>query len=285
MMKVFIMTDLEGPSGVNGRSDGIGNRIINEPAACELLLEEVNATVEGLVRGGATEIVVWDGHGGSNSIDIRKLHPAASLGTIGVDLHPVNLLDAGFDAAIQLGVHAVEGIEDGYLNHSYNSHAICNMWLNDVRIGEIGITTLMASYFNVPTVLVSGDVAGCREAREFIGGKVETVETKKAVSRYSCVNRNPAQVRLELIEKAEKAIRELKSFSLKKFQAPYEFKIEYMCPNIADIAEKQGAERIDHKTIIHRSDDFIDVWSQHCGWASGVHNKKYGITPENNKIY
>jgi hypothetical protein len=52
-MKLFVMTDLEGVSGIVGRSDGIGNRIENLPEARELLTEEVNATVEGLVGGGA----------------------------------------------------------------------------------------------------------------------------------------------------------------------------------------------------------------------------------------
>jgi D-amino peptidase len=280
-MKVFIMTDLEGPSGVNGRSDSIGNKIVNETIACELLLEEVNAVVEGLVRGGATEIIVWDGHGGSNSIDITKLHVAASLGTIGADMAPVNFLDASYDAAIQIGAHAVEGIGKGYLNHSYNSHAIANMHLNGVRIGEIGITTLMASYFNVPTILVAGDTAACQEAKEFIGEhNLITVETKKSISRYTVININPVKVREELSAKAQEAIEQVAKMTPKKLNAPYEFKIQFMCPNMADSYEMQGAERTDHQTIILRSNDFIDVWAQWRGWGAGVHNKKFGISPE-----
>ena len=40
-MKVFVLTDLEGPSGVNGRSDGIGNTMVNRPTAEEALVREV----------------------------------------------------------------------------------------------------------------------------------------------------------------------------------------------------------------------------------------------------
>lgn len=168
-MKIFIMTDLEGISGVNGRGDNIGNKIINDAIACELLTEEVNAVTDGLIQGGADKVVVCDGHGGSNSIDIRRLHPGASLSTIGGEMTPVNLLDASFDAAIQIGAHAFQGSPAGYLSHTYNSHSVANMRLNGVRIGEIGITTLMASYFNIPTIFVAGDTAACFEAREFIG--------------------------------------------------------------------------------------------------------------------
>ena len=85
-MKIMIMTDLEGPAGINGRSDGIGNKTVNTPIACQVLMDEVNACVRGLLKGGADEIVVWDGHGGSNSMDITKLQHPAQLGTIGGDL-------------------------------------------------------------------------------------------------------------------------------------------------------------------------------------------------------
>jgi D-amino peptidase len=279
-MKVFIMTDLEGSSGVNGRSDGIGNKIINQPAACELLLEEVNAVVEGLVCAGATEIVVWDGHGGSNSLDITKLHEAASLGTIGGGLAPVNQLDASYDAAIQIGAHAMQGVADGYLNHSFNSHAVAGMTLNGEDIGEIGIVSLMASYFNVPTILVAGDIAACREAEKFIGeDNVVTVETKKGISRYTTINFNPVKVRAELTAKAQVALEKLSTAKVKKLSPPYEYKIQFMCPNAADMCEKQGAERVDHQTVILRSNDFIDLWAQRQGWAPGCHNRKFGIHP------
>ena len=65
-MKIYIVTDNEGLSGVSsssyiseekGRPDLIAE-------SRKLLAAEINACVEGCVRGGATEIVVRDGHGG-----------------------------------------------------------------------------------------------------------------------------------------------------------------------------------------------------------------------------
>lgn len=278
------MTDLEGPSGINGRSDGIGNKIVNVPTSCELLVQEVNAVVEGLVRGGATEVVVWDGHGGSNSLDITKLHEGASLATLGGDMAPANYLDASFDAAIQIGAHAMQGTSKGYLNHSFNSHGIANMYLNGQRIGEIGVETIMASYFNVPTILVTGDTAACLEAKEFIEEKnLITVETKKSISRYTVINFNPIKVREELRVKAQEAIENTSRMGLKKIAAPYEYKIQFMCPNMADGYEMRGAERVDHQTIILRSDDIIDLWAQRGGWTAGVHNRRFNVHPNLNK--
>jgi D-amino peptidase len=285
-MKIFIMTDMEGISGVNGRGDGIGNKTINGPTACELLTEEVNAVTEGLIQGGADKVVVCDGHGGSNSIDIRKLHPGASLSTIGGEMTPVNLLDASFDAAIQLGAHAFEGSPDGYLSHTYNSHSVANMSINGVRVGEIGITTLMASYFNIPTILVSGDTAACLEAKKFIGeNNTITVETKKSLSRYSVENFNPEKVRAELKAQAMNAMKQLPTMGIRKFRPPYELEIRLMCPNLADRYEMIGAARTDHMTVVLRSDDFIDLWAQRRMWAAGVHNPRYGVSPRLDTMY
>ncbi|OGV49916.1 MAG: hypothetical protein A2017_10515 [Lentisphaerae bacterium GWF2_44_16] len=278
-MKVFIMTDLEGVSGVNGGADTVGNKIKNIDASCRLLTEEVNSSVEGLAAAGAKEIVVVDGHGGSNSILIEHLHPAAQLITTasGGGLHMVGCgIDKSFDAAVQLGTHAMMGVTDGFLNHTFNSHAVVNMFLNGEAIGEIGVCSMMASYFSVPTILVSGDHAACREAKEFLG-TIETVETKKSINRYSTINRNPETVRAELKAKSQAALKNLKKFKAKKLKGPFELKVELMCPNMADDAQKRGAERLNHNTVLYRSNDFIDLWAQRNGWAPGIHNKYFGI--------
>ena len=278
-MKIMIMTDLEGPSGINGRSDGIGNKTVNTPIACQVLMDEVNACVRGLLKGGADEIIVWDGHGGSNSMDITKLQYPAQLGTIGGDLAPCVYTDASFDAAIEIGFHAMEGVSDGYMNHSYDSHHVCNMWINGEKIGEIGINAYEAAYFGVPMILVTGDQAACREAKAFLPD-VMTVCTKHSQSRYTTINRNPIDVQKDIEAATEKALKNLKKFKIKKIPAKLEYKIEFMCPNNVIAYEKRGWERIDHQTVVTRGTDFVDVYSQYVGWAAGVHNKRFGITPK-----
>lgn len=273
-MKAFIMTDLEGVSGVNGRSDGIGNKIINNETACRLLTEEVNAAVEGLVKADVEEILVVDGHGGSNSISPEHLHPKATLQMSGGGIAPVTCIDASYDVALHLGTHAMIGVADGFLNHTFNSHAVANMWLNDIPVGEIAVEALVAAYFGVPTILVSGDQAACREAGEFLG-RVETVETKIALSRYSVVNRSPSRVRKELQEAARKAILERKSYPIRQIPPPYAMRIQLMCPNQADSYEMRGMKRLDHQTVLLKSEDFLDLWAQRNGWAPGVHGTRF----------
>lgn len=275
-MKIYIITDIEGISGVNGRADSIGNKIINTDVACRLLTEEVNAVVEGLVEAGAGEIHVLDGHGGSNSIQIENLHPSADLIISGGDLAPITYINSSYDAALQIGAHALMGTRDGTLHHTFNSHGVGNMWLNGKLIGEIGLIGLQCAYFGVPTILVSGDVAACHEAKKFFS-EIETVDTKKGISRYTVQNYNPVRVRQSLKECAKKALLVKDSFSVKNIKGPYELKLQLMCPNMADNYEKIGAERIAHSTILFKSNDFIDVFAQRVGWAKGVHNKKFNL--------
>ena len=280
--KVYIMTDLEGPSGVNGRSAGIGNKIINEETACCLLTEEVNAVVEGLVSAGAKEIIVLDGHGGSNSIQIENLHPEAELKIYGGGVNPITCIDASYDAALHIGAHSMMGVKDGFMNHTFNSHAVSNMWLNDKPVGEIAIFALLCSYFEVPTILVSGDRATCREAKKFLG-KVEIVETKIGLSRYSVINKNPIKVREKLRQTAKQALENRNSFPIKNIKLPYRLKVELMCPNQADTYEKRGAKRLDHQTILIESKDFMDLWAQRVGWAPGVHNAHFNTQKEKSR--
>ena len=278
-MKIMIMTDLEGPSGINGRSDAVGNKTMNLPIACQVLTEEVNATVAGLVAGGADEVVVWDGHGGSNSIDITKLKAPAMLGTIGGPMHPACFCDASYDAIVQIGAHALQGTADGYMCHSFNSHGVCNMWLNDEPIGEIGMESGLAAYFKVPTILISGDCAACREAKALLPD-VTTVATKKAISRYTVINRNPADVQEELTKAAAKAVKNIRKYKVLPQAKSYRFRLEMMCENLVCGYEMRGWERIAHNMVQTEADNIVEIFARYCGWAPGVHNKKYGITPK-----
>lgn len=277
-MKVMILTDLEGPSGVNGRPDSIGNTMPNRTTAEIALVNEINACCEGLIAAGADEILVLDGHGGSNSIDIFKLHPKAKLIQIG-NWMPATCLDSTFDAFVQLGAHGMQS-SGGYMCHTYDSHHVSRMLLNGKSIGEIGICSLQAAYFHIPTILVSGDETACREAEEFLGKNVVTVPTKFDINRYTAVNYPPQEVYAELRKQSEKALKNLKNAPCPELPEHCELIVKVMCPNDANLPEKSGIERLDETTLRYVSDDFLDIWAQRCGWAPGVHKKKYGITPQ-----
>lgn len=275
-MQVFVLTDLEGVSGVLGRPDGIGNKIINTEVSNRLLTEEVNAAAEGLLAAGATQIICWDGHGGSNSILIERLHPEVQLYQTGGLMNPLLPVGRACAALVFIGAHAMSGVKDGFLHHTYNSHSVVNMWLNDERIGEIGVSCLIAACWDIPAILVSGDRAACREATALLG-QVETVETKVGINRYSAINKHPAKVRAELTDAARRALAARDTFPVVRREPPYELKIECMCPNLADAYEKAGASRIDHVTVAFEGADFLDVWARRQGYAADTYRAKFGV--------
>ena len=78
--------------------------------------EEIAAACEGLLAGGAAEVVVLDNHGSGNPVNI-----AADVLPAGARLETWNLWDVprhGVDAMLQVGYHARGGV-DGFLSHTY----------------------------------------------------------------------------------------------------------------------------------------------------------------------
>ena len=66
-MKILLMTDLEGISGVNTIEKVSDEGTPGHRFALERLMLDVNAAVDGAFRGGATDVYVKDGHGGGAS--------------------------------------------------------------------------------------------------------------------------------------------------------------------------------------------------------------------------
>src|SRR5215468_5893758 len=77
--RIMIVTDLEGAGGVNDADEQLlpGQRRYAESR--RILTGEVNAAVEGALRAGASEVVIWDGHDGSRTLSVDEIHRAAKL--------------------------------------------------------------------------------------------------------------------------------------------------------------------------------------------------------------
>src|SRR5215471_21004081 len=72
---IFLITDAEGVGGVCRQEQ-------TEPKDSEmrqLLTGEINAAVDGFFDGGADEVIVWDGHDGSQTLSALTINPRAKL--------------------------------------------------------------------------------------------------------------------------------------------------------------------------------------------------------------
>src|ERR1700736_4015371 len=89
---IFLITDAEGVGGVC-RQDQTDPK---DQEMRQLLTGEINAAVEGFLAGGADEVIVWDGHDGSQTLSTLTIHPKAKLLMGG--LGPSMLMERGYTA-------------------------------------------------------------------------------------------------------------------------------------------------------------------------------------------
>ena len=75
-MNIFVMVDLEGISGIVKKEQVSRGEPLYSKAR-EYLVADVNACVEGLIQGGAKEIIVRDAHSSGFNFIWDKLDPRA----------------------------------------------------------------------------------------------------------------------------------------------------------------------------------------------------------------
>jgi D-aminopeptidase len=78
-----------------------------------------------------------------------------------------------------------------------------NLRFNGVLVGETGINAPLCGNWGCPVLLVTGDAAVCREARELLGDGLVTVPVKTGIGR-SPARQLPAQRARELIEEGSR---------------------------------------------------------------------------------
>ena len=227
-IKIFIETDLEGVSGVYKFAQ---TREKDTPAniqACEYFMGDLAAVVRGLRDGGATEIIVIDGYGNQAFIP-HMMEPGAKYVT-GQPRPDDNRwsLDKSFSGIVMFGFHAMNGTPDGVLNHTQSSESENKYWYNGVESGELAQTASIAGYFGVPPILVTGDVATCREAAKFFGSGVVTIATKQGLAREAAVLYPFEETLKALYEGAKKAIAAIPKCKPYILAAPIKAKMEYL---------------------------------------------------------
>jgi D-amino peptidase len=225
-MKVFISSDIEGITGVvgGGQSTMAG---ADYARVRKLMTQDINAAVEGAFLGGATGVVINDGHGAGTNVLIEDLDPRARL--ISGDqlyLSQMGGIDHTFDVVLFVGHHAMEGTADGVLNHTFLGRTINRLTMNGRPVGEMGINGAIAGHFGVPVGLEAGDDRACAEALSFFPG-IETVITKRAVSRTVADSLTPGASHRLIREAAEAAVQKAPLLSPLLVDLPVTFEVEF----------------------------------------------------------
>lgn len=226
-MKIYIMTDLEGASGVFkfAQTRDMAAPLFRE--AMEYLMGDIAAVVKGLRESGVRNITVFDGHNGGNNFIPQLMEPGAEYLTGGPASTKDWELDKTCDGLILLGFHAMAGTEDGVLYHTQSSRNESRYWYNGVESGELVQLALFAGHFGVPPIMVTGDAAVCREARRFFGPHCVTVAVKKGITRESACLYPFAQTRQALYEGAKKAVKAISLCKPYKLRLPIKARMQF----------------------------------------------------------
>jgi D-amino peptidase len=227
-IKIFIETDLEGVSGVYKFSQTREKGTPENIQACEYFMGDLAAVIHGLRDGGATEILVIDGHGNQAMIP-HLMVPGAKYVT-GQPRPDDNRwsMDKTYSGFVMFGFHAMNGTADGVLCHTQSSASENRYWYNGVESGELAQSASVAGYYGVPPILVTGDEATCREARKFFGDGVVTVATKEGLAREAAVLYPFEETRKALYEGAKKAIAAIPKCKPYIMETPIKVKEEYL---------------------------------------------------------
>ncbi|MEO8453040.1 MAG: M55 family metallopeptidase [Gemmatimonadota bacterium] len=256
-LKVYITSDMEGIAGIVSFAQGGGS---DYEWARPLMLAEVNAAIGAAFDAGATEVVVNDGHGSHTNLRADQIDRRATL----ISGRPTPLgmiegIDASFDAAMFIGFHGNANQIDAVIGHTYTL-ALRHVRLNGREVGEYGTAGMVAGYYKVPVVFVSGDKAFAEEARRFFPG-VEALAVKEGIGFSAAKTMHPLVARERIAAGVKAGLARRKEIAPVSISAPITLEIELSNASYADNAMfVPGMERVDGVTVRYRAPDAVAAY-------------------------
>ena len=257
-LKVFISVDMEGITGVVNWEE-VSRDGKDYDYFRKIMTQEANAAIEGALEAGATEIVVRDSHGSARNILPEMLNRNAKLlrDWSGGFKSMMEGIDETFHAVIFIGYHAKAGTPNAILRHTMSGN-ITDVSINGVSLPEAGINALIAGYYNVPVVFLSGDLAITEQVTELFG-KVETVAVKEGIGK-AALNLHPEVTQEKIIKGVNKALSNLGNYKPFKLKSPYKMKLKSKREEL--VHEKSfypGAKRTGDWVLTFESNDLLEV--------------------------
>lgn len=254
---VFLITDAEGVAGVCRQDQ-------TEPKDTEmrqLLTGEINAAVDGFYDGGADEVIVWDGHDGSQTLSALTIHPRARL-LIG-RLPATMTFDQHYTALAFVGQHARANRKGGIMAHSYSSLGIQTMLMNGQPVGEIETQAAVAGAFGTPVIFLSGDQAAADDLHAIVPN-AQLAVVKQGFANYVCLSLSAQAARSLIRERAMNGMKNIGSVKPYKVEGPVTIQIEHSTRSALDMEGQRpldaGTEVIDARTVRFHGKDFLDAW-------------------------
>lgn len=255
-MKIFISADIEGITGVTSWEETQYNGHGYEQACAQMTRETSAACIAAQSLG--YHVVVKDGHGDANNIDINGLPKGVEL-IRGWRCSPAGMmggLDNSFDGAIYIGYHAPEGSDESPLAHTVEHEWFNWIKINDKLASEFTLNVLWAASFGVPSIFISGDRGICSSAKEYCNDIV-AVATKECTGN-STWNFHPEDTTEAIYEGVVKAL--MTDHEILNLESVYKMDICFKEHHRARGASwYPGAEQINATTVSYTAKDPVEM--------------------------
>lgn len=258
-IRILVIHDME---GLSGQSDPRSFMFSSDlyPMGQEWLAGDVNAVVDGLFAGGATEVLIADGHGSGN--------PEPDLRSDLLDERATQIIrDERFNAYFDLpetetvdgvavvGMHARTG-SGGFASHTFTRGI--EIRINGQAITETEVIALSWGRFGVPVIFASGDdhLENDLETMPWI----EFVRVKDATAADSAVLRPVEEARADLRSGAQRAVENLARAKSMRAATPVYASLHAVPP--ASLAFLDGIPGLDHHdgTLTFAAADFREAF-------------------------
>jgi D-amino peptidase len=263
-VKIWMSFDMEGVAGIVDWDQCRPSGGARYEIGCQLMLDEINAAIEGAVAGGATEIVLNDSHGTMANLDPRRIAGGASyISGRHKPRYMMQGLDDTFDAAFLVGYHGSISGRPSTLSHTYNPEVFSAARINGELVGESGINALVAAHYGVPIAFVSGDAVTWEETRPFAPDAVPVI-TKESITRFSASNLHPAESCRLIRDGAERAVRRVGGEGMRtpELARPTTLDLEFQTGDMAEVATwARGAERTGERSVRIADDDLLAMFT------------------------
>jgi D-amino peptidase len=255
-VRVLLYHDMEGLAGQDDWRTYLFSHPEKYPEGQKMLAADLNAVIDGLFAGGATQVDVVDAHGSGNpEPDVRRdlLDRRAKQVFRDKPFDPyVDIIEPNtYDAVAAVAMHAKTG------SRGFASHTITlgmGMLLNDKPITESEIVAYSWGRVGVPMIFVSGDDRLQNDLT--VMPWIEFVVTKKATSASTVELRPVDEVHAEMREKAARAVRNLSKAKVMTLATPLRAGLHAVPP--ASLASLKGIPGITYadQTVTFSAPDF-----------------------------
>jgi len=237
-LRILLSHDMEGLSGQSDWRTFVAKLPADFKRGQALLAGDVNAVVDGLFAGGATEVDVFDQHGSGQPDSIPDL-PKALLDPRAKHVFMSEAIDSAlaargnYDALVTVGEHAKTG-QRGFASHTITLGI--ELVLNGMSVTEVELKAYQWGQFGVPLIFSSGDDHLQKDLA--VEPWIEYVVVKRATSASTAELLPVDRVHAEMREKAKRAVERLAQSRVMRLTSPVTITVRAVPPATLALLER-----------------------------------------------